>query len=438
MERLQTEVDERLERVFDGLSSLNKTWTPEERSKFCDEQGEHPLFAGGEEPAPNSTVAAMHNVEYDELDSPIVLATEFKEKGNAAFKAGSKFYGNAVRHYKDALRHAGVAVKMGGGGGGGGGGCGGGEEEVAEGVASTKALRELISTCHSNLAAVYLARKKYISVLEECQAALRAWPDNAKAAWRAVKAALALGKATTALELAELGGLSGDSSSEASFAPLVKEARELLALQVRTAEATAREMAGKEESLAQVRLACKERGISVGPPLFSGMRRTLAQPFVEAATGTLHFPLVLLYPAVGQSDFVEDWAEDEGLGGMVECVLPNTGPPPPWDARGEYRAANCDIFYKSNPCKPIPIESAWTSAAVEEAPEESWKDVRWVLCPPSAPLLLALAQPSYVVADLPVFYVVPRGSAFWEAMRSAAGGGFVQLVVPKELLVSGQ
>ena len=427
MATAQAQLDARLEQVLDGVAHLGKTWTPEERSRYCDEPGEHPLFS-----APGAALtpaaAALQHVEYDELDSPLVLATECKDKGNAAFKAGSKFFGNAVRHYRDALRHAGVAIST---AAAGPAPSAGGEEEVADNVVSTKALRSLVSTCHSNLAAVFLARQKYISVLDECSAALRAWPDNAKAAWRAVKAALALGKATIALELAEVGSLAGEGG-EATFAPLVREARELLAHQGRMAAATAAELAGREASLVRLRAACSQRGIAVGPALFNGMRRTLAAPYVDEQD-CLHFPVVVLYPAAGQSDFLEDVAEVETLGELLGMVLPDSGAPPPWDPRGEYRASACDIFYMSNPCKPIPMESAWTVGVVGEAPEVSWGDVRWVLCPPAAPLLLALVQPSYVVADLPVFYVVPRASAFHAEMRRSAGGSFVALAIPEAL-----
>ena len=420
---LQQRVDDRLEQVLEGLAHMGKTWTPEERSRYCDEQGEHPLFADATA-APTPATAAMAHVEYDELDSPLVLAGECKAQGNAAFAAGAKFYSNAVRHYRDALRHAGVATAA--------ATAAAAEEEVADGVVSSKALRQLVSACHCNLAAVFLARRKYISVLDECSAALRAWPDNAKAAWRAVKAALALGKAEAALELAEVGSLAGDGGGEAAFAPLVKEARELQAHQARMAAATAAEMAARAASLARLREACRERGIAAGPALFNGMRRTLAAPYLDASQ-VLHFPIVVLYPAVGQSDYLEDFSEVDSLGELLATVLPDADAPPPWDTRGEYRARNCDIFYKSNPCKSIPLEQAWTEGAAGEAPEESWGDVRWVLCPPAAPLLLALVQPSYVVADLPVFYVVPRSCGFHAEMLRAAGGSFVALAVPREL-----
>lgn len=431
MDKLQTLIDDKLESVFSNL----KTWTPEERSQYCEDQGEHPLFStsgGGGEGSPPPTEAAaaaftaMRNVEYDELDDPLTLAMECKEKGNAAFKGGKAFYGHAVRHYQDAIRHAQYGLK--------GGQQQGGDD--GDGLAPSpppKALKQVLSTCHSNLAAIYLARGKYIRVVEECGAALRAWGDNSKAAWRAAKAAIALGRASSALELAEIGSCAGEGGEDAaaSFAPLVKEARELLRVQEGHAAAARRLASERASSLAVVREACRERGIQVGPPLFNGMQRTTARPYVDEE-GALHWPVVVLYPGAGQSDYVEDWVESGTLGELLGMVLP-----PPWDARGEYGVGGCDVFFKSNPCKPLPLEVAWSKAMEGEAPEESWGDVRWVLCPHEAPLVLPLMQPSYVVADLPVFYVVPRSSAFHAQMRQAAGGEFARLTIPKELLEGG-
>jgi len=406
MDKIQSEVDKRL----DDILSRMKTWTPEERSSFCDEAGEHPLWSSSSESSTEGATAAlsaMKSVEYDDLDDPMTLAMECKDKGNAAFKAGKDYFGHCVRHYQDAIKHAEFCAKK-------------------ECEAVPKTVKQFISTCHSNLASVHLSRGKYISALDSCMVALRVWGDNTKAAWRAAKAAIALGRASSALELAELGSCAGDGGDSASFVPLIREARELLVIQERNAAATARMLQDRASSLGVVREACRERGIQVGPPLFNGMQRTSARPYVDG-DGVLHWPVVLLYPAAGQSDYIEDWPESGTFGELLDVVMSNSGPSLPWDVKGEYISTGCDVFFKSNPCKPIPLDLAWTQQVLEETPEESWGDVRWVLCPPEAPLVLPLLQPSYVVADLPVFYIVPRSSSFYAGMKRAAGGEFARL-----------
>jgi hypothetical protein len=427
---LQARIDAATEAAFTSL----KTWTPEEKAAYCEDAVDHPLFA----PVDERSSAPFRTLEYDEFDAPATLALESKEKGNASFRAGAAFYPNALLHYREALKHAEFADGEKGGGGSGGGGCGGGG-----GSGANLLEPNFVSIVHANIAAIHMARGKFISAVDSCHAALRAWPGNSKAAWRAAKSALTLGRAEAAAALAETGRAAavamvsgGDATAEAAavapFLPLAAEAAALLARQARLAEATAKELAARSAGLDAVRAMCAARGLRLGPPLFNNMRRTLAAPFV-APGDVVHWPVVVLYPEVGHSDYVEAWCEEDTLGELVDTVLPPRAPPPPWDAGRAYAAPAVDIFFKTHPCKPIPVGAAWTPASAEREPEEDLaNDLRWVLCPKDAPLLAPLYHPGYVVADLPVFYVVPRGCAFWKEMLRAAGGTFARLPAPGE------
>ena len=64
-------------------------------------------------------------------------------------------------------------------------------------------MKKLQSTVRSNLAAILLAREKYGEVVFECKLALELWPENVKAAFRAAKASVELGKFEDALQLSE-------------------------------------------------------------------------------------------------------------------------------------------------------------------------------------------------------------------------------------------
>jgi len=387
-----------------------KPWTAAERSQYCDEIPESPIFAEAkstdDEDSGGVIARAVRRAEYDEMDSPESMAAECKDKGNAAFTRGAVFYPLALKHYTDALAHVRQAEP-------------------------SRVMTQLASTVHANLAAVYLARTKYISCLTSCASALRIWPDNIKAAYRAAKAALAMGRAAAALEFCELGQTIDPEA--AGFGAVRKEANALLAAQEANASATVSASAERAGQLEAVRAACAERGIQVGPPLYSGMKRTSADPFVSDE-GVLHWPVLVLYPEHGTSDYVEAWSEMSTIGELVDMLLPEAeaGPPPAWDRAGAYRSSQCDVFYRSNPCKPLSnLAEAWTRAALESPPEESWKDVKWVRVPAAAPLLLPLVQSTYVVADTPVLYVVPRSSTFYAHMKGAARGGtFATLTVP--------
>jgi len=208
----------------------------------------------------------------------------------------------------------------------------------------------------------------------------------------------------------------------------------LLAQQERIAAATRAEQAARDAALQAVRDGCMERNLRVGPPLYAGaMRRTLARPYLDE-DACMHWPVLLLYPQHAQSDFLEDVAESASIGDVLAAVFPRGAPRAPWDERGEYRADNVDVFFKTNPCKPLKFAEWWTRAAEAEGAKDTFQTSRLVLVPPHAPLLFALVQPGYVVADIPAFYVVPRSSECWAEMKKAAGGAFVALRVPKEAL----
>ena len=123
------------------------------------------------------------------------------------------------------------------------------------------------------------------------------------------------------------------------------------------------------------------------------------------------------------------------LGEVLAHVFPRGAPRSSWDERGEYVEGNLDVFFKSNPCKPLPSPADWwTRAAEDEGASETWLTSRMVLVPPAAPLLFSLVQPSYVVADIPFFYVVARSSECHAEMKRKAGGAFQTLRVPKAAL----
>lgn len=413
----------KLETIMSGLA----TWTADERSRYCDEATESPLLIpklSDSALSSNEIAQAVLNTAYDDIDTPWALAAESKRKGNDAFTKGKEWYPNAIRHYNDAISHAKKAFTL----------------PTLE-RSKKREMRQLESTCLSNLAAIYLARGKHITVVDSCERALRLWPDNIKAAFRAAKSCIALGRATAAIGFCEVGRMASSSSIESistidPFETILKEANELLQRQERIAIQTKLELANRAKQLELVRNACKSRGLRVGPPLYSGgMRRTLAMPYVDTETDLLHWPILLLYPQYNTSDFLEDVCETATLADILSYIFPKNEPRAGWDMNGEYLEENVDVFFKTNACKPLPIEEWWTRTAEDKEPEETWLTQRMVRIPLNAPLLLPLVQPSYVIADTPLFYVVARSSQCWIDMKKRAGGGeFIELVLPKELL----
>ncbi|RYE82527.1 MAG: hypothetical protein EOO65_05370, partial [Methanosarcinales archaeon] len=227
-------------------------------------------------------IAALANVDYDDEDTPEKLALVCKDKGNAAFAKGPAYYGNAIKHFNDAIDHA------------------------AKGVDDEDGMRRLRSICFANLAAIYLARKKYINVIDCCQQALTANRTNSKAIYRVIKAYIGLARPEIAIGFAKYG-LDLEPTNTA-FTDVMKEAEALQALQERRAEAKreeARQLVTKFDAL---RAAVRARHMQVGPSLYRGMRRTDAMPHVDERD-VIHWPVLLLYPEYNQSDFMEEVVE---------------------------------------------------------------------------------------------------------------------------------
>ena len=276
--------DAALDKIMAGL----KRWSKEELSAYCDAESgvgagvagaggaAHPLFLArsptSADVQANPTLSALANVAYDEIDSPESLAGEAKAKGCEAYGRGRDWFGHALRYFNEALDHA-------------------SRSKLPPKDPRMRELRALRAACHANLAAVFLARKKYISCVVEAEAALKLTPHNVRAAFRAGTACLAMGKAEAGAGFAALG-LSAEPGNPSLLA-LAASAAEAGRVQAVNAAATAAAAAATAARLAGVRTAVRARGLAVGPPLFAGLRRTPALPGVDEE-GRLEWPVALV------------------------------------------------------------------------------------------------------------------------------------------------
>lgn len=60
-------------------------------------------------------------------------------------------------------------------------------------------------------------------------------------------------------------------------------------------------------------------------------------------SSTLSFPVILLYPEHGQSDFVKAFSEAEKLGDHLEYIFPL-----PWDEQHEYTLDNVEAYMETS------------------------------------------------------------------------------------------
>lgn len=320
--------DEKFDEVFAGL----KRWSEKERTEYCEGVGDHPLFLdhspSQKETDGSSYLSALQNLEYDEHDTPVSLATEAKEKGNASFAKGSVFYGHAIKHYNDCIDHASKGIKR-----------------EADSKKDRDAAEVLLSTAYANLAAIYLARRKFITALDCCEKSLQHQPRNVKALYRAAKACLEVGRADAAVAFcssgiaaakaaaaaaapaadaaaagAGAGGAGAAAAAEpkevAGFRELAKAAAAAVARQAAVRRDVERSRRAQLAEITTARAAVRERGIAVGPPLYRRLAMHIAGPGISPLPkpdpeqpSCLMWPVLVLYPEHHTADFVTACAE---------------------------------------------------------------------------------------------------------------------------------
>jgi hypothetical protein len=456
-------MEDKLDDILKGL----KQWTESEKKEYMsslgsddgaggesgEAVGDHPLFMTNQPTLAdlkrNPALSAISNAAYDEFETPLTLCKEAKEYGNEAFKRGPSYYGQAIRHYNEALTHVQALY-------------------TSVGIDTTTGLyipakkrdsdlvaegRGLEGSIWGNLSAVYLSRKRYITALECAEKCLKISANNTKVLYRAAKCCLETGRGLAAKGFCSLA-LSLDPGNSALL-DLQKAVQKLLDTQDSIRRATQSEITRRTKQIEDVRAAVKERGMQIGPLMYRNMRRTMSYPYLDEHD-VLHWPVLLLYPQYHQSDWVDDVSEVRlipplpsppltylhvcvqlqvaPLSDILSHVLPDEGPCPSWDVRGEYVARNVDIFYMSNPCKQVDVTTAWQEyidsaqggkgegEEKEEELEIDWgHSTRMMRIAPAAPLLLPLVQRTYITGDIPVFYVIARSSETYREVMSTAG-----------------
>ena len=164
---------------FEHFMGNAKTWTDDEREQYCDDLGELPLFADGEEEgAEGGTFDAMQAL-IDEGESDHTLAQHWKDKGNEMMLKvkslkNKGYYHSAREYYTTAVDYC--------------------EKAIAPPMQPHQSTRELYSTILSNRAQVNLEFKNYGRCRKDCVAAIDQNRQNTKAYFRAAKASEALRK----------------------------------------------------------------------------------------------------------------------------------------------------------------------------------------------------------------------------------------------------
>uniref|UniRef100_A0A7S3EE12 Cns1/TTC4 wheel domain-containing protein n=2 Tax=Rhodosorus marinus TaxID=101924 RepID=A0A7S3EE12_9RHOD len=368
-------------------NAIEESW--EDLPLFADEGNLKKVAKDEQVPEDMSdSFAMLSHLVYDE-DTPAEVSDQLREKGNSQFKIGTKYsLKRAVEHYTKAL-----------------------ELDDLE--------PEVKSLAYLNRAAAEMKLENFGKALADAKMAISLDSSNGKAYWRAAKAANSVGRWQEARDLASSGIILAREGS--ASIPLLKSevevAKKNLARDLEKVAAVQKKEEEKDNRVKQLSKILVERGLQIGPPLFSQQLKYSTQEPKINSDGSLSYPVLIVYPSysggdsdqVVQSDFIEDFHEMQALSDFLQVMLP-----PPWDQSGELLPGRVDALYREK-WTISPREMEERIGLGEDLDEYlgstrgrdelgSWKSVSV-----DKPLFEILALADYITPKFPVFYIVPKG-----------------------------
>ncbi|XVF72112.1 hypothetical protein PTKIN_Ptkin12aG0094500 [Pterospermum kingtungense] len=299
-------------------------------------------------------------------------ALELKEQGNEFVKKGKKHYSEAIDCYSRAINQ--------------------------------KALNDQdTSVLFSNTAHVNLLLGNYRRALSDSQDAIKLFPANVKAYYRAAKACLSLQLLSEAKSYSESGIEKDPSNKELKK---LAEQIDLKKLEQEQREAQVSKAFVEAKVLVS---AIKDRRLKIGKALYRELTG-LRKPVLDR-NGILHWPVLLLY------------AE----------VMSKSSPPLPWDKENHYTRDAIELYYEagSGVClsmtKILRYLLEGTAVSNVQSIGEEEKDAtdgspyssfagssKWVTVNEKRTLHDVLKEANFIIPMIPVFYVVSKRSGFYK------------------------
>ncbi|XP_034035459.1 tetratricopeptide repeat protein 4 isoform X1 [Thalassophryne amazonica] len=279
-------------------------------------------------------LACLQAVIHNEDRPPEEQAKSLKDEGNAFFK--EKNYQKSILSYTAALKKQ----------------CGD---------------QDLNTVLLTNRAAAHFHIGNMRSALNDAAAAKKIKPDHLKALIRGAQCCIKLRLFAEAVQWCDEG---------LKFHPSDRKLQELRAAadqQKRAADRDARKAKAKEKKLhgekEALLAAIKERGIKLHQPVkapqpnsdsedegssaalaqlkldgLSSQEATGAQVFMDTH-GSLHWPVLFLYPEHQQSDFISAFCESSCF--LDHLVVMFGEELPPWDTERKYLPSNLQLFFEN-------------------------------------------------------------------------------------------
>ncbi|KAK4366145.1 hypothetical protein RND71_014025 [Anisodus tanguticus] len=343
--------------------------------------------------------------ELADLDAIAALkqstALQLKEKGNEYVKMGKKHYSDAIDCYTRAINQN----------------------------ALSDAEQSILC---SNRAHVNLLLGNYRRALQDAEGATKLNPSNVKALYRAAKASFSLNLLAEAKGLCEKG-LQHSSSNEE-----LKKLAKQIDIQKSEKERRDAEVSKEVSSAKALVSAFETRGLKIGKPMYQELTG-LKKPTLDK-NNILHWPVLLLYPEVMSSDFIEEFCETDILTNhscIMRCVGNGKPLPPAHVGVICFLFLTCDEQAYAGVCLSkrdilrYLLEGTAASHVEDFGNEESGSAqssnkgsipqadaARWVKINEKRTLYDVLKESSCVVPGIPVFWVVSRNSSFYKDFKS--------------------
>ncbi|XP_015580384.1 tetratricopeptide repeat protein 4 homolog isoform X2 [Ricinus communis] len=343
----------------------------------------------GSEPTTESEIADLEAINAIKESA----ALELKEQGNKYVKMGKKHYSNAIDCYTRAINQ--------------------------------KVLSDSEnSMIYSNRAHVNLLLGNYRRALSDAEEAIKLCATNVKALYRAAKASLLLNLLTEAKSYSEKG-LKEDPNNE----ELKKFVSQITSLKVEQDKREA-EVSKAVSDAKDLLSAIEDRGLRIEKAMFRELIG-LRKPVLDK-NKILHWPVLLLYPEVMSSDFIEDFCEMDMFSAHLDMMFSESSPLLQWDTENKYTREAIELYYEasSGVClsrlKVLNYLLEGTVGANTESTDEE-KDLtevsihsnmagssKWVKVNEKRMLHDVLKEPNFTVSGIPVFYVVSKISSFYK------------------------
>ncbi|XP_065874500.1 uncharacterized protein [Euphorbia lathyris] len=345
------------------------------------------LMEPGSEPKTESEIADLEAITSIKESA----ALELKEEGNKYVKMGKKHYSDAINCYTRAINQ--------------------------------KVLSDSEnSLLYSNRAHVNLLLGNYRRALTDAEEAIKLSSTNVKALYRAAKASLSLNLLNEAKSYSE-NGLKQDPKNE-ELKKLASQIN-LLKMEQDRHEAEVSKAVSNAKGLLS---AFEDRGLKIGKPMFQelvGPRK----PVLDK-NKILHWPVLILYPEVMSSDFIEDFCETDMFSAHLDMMFSENSPSLPWDEENQYTREAIEVYYEANSgvrlsnSKILHYLLEGTAGANLESTDEQKNEIegkgnlqgngssKWIKMNEKRTLSDVLKQADFIIPGIPVFYVVSKNSSF--------------------------